>query len=103
MAANLVLRSIILSLYFFLTKPYRKLIEKLIITTVIITNVIANFIKQPVVYKDLLKDFKLFIAAVYTREERKNKYSFTQYTYIVNKVGADYNKSLLIWRRLYIK
>jgi len=72
-AANLVLRSVVLSLYLFLTKPYKKLIKKLIITTMIITNAIANFIKQPVVYKNLLEDFKLFIATIYTREERKSK------------------------------
>ena len=68
-----MLHSIILSLYFFLTKPYRKLIKKLIITAMIITNIIANFIKQPIVYKNLLKDFKLFITAIYTREEKKSK------------------------------
>jgi len=72
-AANLVLRSVILSLYFFFIKPYRKLIKKLIISTVIIINAIANFITQLIVYKDLLEDFKLFIAAIYTREERKSK------------------------------
>ena len=33
----------------------------------------ANFIKQSIVYKDLPEDFKLFVAAVYTREERKGK------------------------------
>jgi hypothetical protein len=72
-AANLVLRSVILSLYFFFIKPYRKLIKKLILSTVIIINAIANFITQLIVYKDLLEDFKLFIAAIYTREERKSK------------------------------
>jgi hypothetical protein len=72
-AANSVLRSVVLSLYFFLTKPYRKSIEKLIVATVIITNAIPNFIKQPVVYKNLPQDFKLFVAAVCTREERKSK------------------------------
>ena len=70
MVANLVLRSIILRLYFLLLKPYRKLIKKLIIITVIIANIIANLIKQPIVYKNLLKDFKLFITAVYTKEEK---------------------------------
>ena len=69
-AANSVLYSVILRLYFLLLKPYRKLIKKLIITTIIITNIIANLVKQPIVYKNLLKDFKLFIAAVCTREER---------------------------------
>ena len=72
-AANSMLRSVILSLYFFLIKPYRKLIKKLIVTTIIITNAMANFIKQSIVYKDLLEDFKLFVAAIYTREERKGK------------------------------
>jgi hypothetical protein len=71
--ANLVLYSVILSLYFFLIKPYRKLIKKLIITTIIITNIKANFIKQPIVYKNLLEDFKLFITTIYTREKRKSK------------------------------
>ena len=73
MVANSVLCSVILGLYFFLTKPYRKSIKKLIIAAVIITNAIANFIKQPVVYKNLPEDFKLFIAAICTREERKSK------------------------------
>jgi len=73
MAANLVLYSVIFSLYFFLIKPYKKLIKNLIITTIIITNVLANFIKQPIVYKDLLENFKLFIIAIYTREKRKIK------------------------------
>ena len=71
--ANSVLRSVILGLYFFFLKPYRKLIKKLTIATIIITNVIANFIRQFIVYKNLLEDFKLFIAAIYTREERKSK------------------------------
>ena len=68
--ANLVLRSVVLRLYFLLLKPYRKSIKKLIITTVIIANIIADLVKQPIVYKNLLKDFKLFVAAIYTREER---------------------------------
>ena len=72
-AANSVLYSVILSLYFFLTKPCKKSIEKLIVTTMIITNTIANFIKQPIVYKNLPEDFKLFVAAICTREERKGK------------------------------
>jgi uncharacterized membrane protein YcaP (DUF421 family) len=69
-AANSVLRSVVLRLYFLLLKPYRKSIKKLIITTVIIANTIADLVKQPIVYKNLPKDFKLFVAAVYTREER---------------------------------
>ena len=70
MAVNLILYSVILRLYFLLLKPCRKSIKKLIIITIIITNIIADLMKQPIVYKNLLKDFKLFVAAVYTREER---------------------------------
>ena len=69
-AANSVLRSVVLRLYFFLSKPCRKLIKKLIVTAVIIANIIADLVKQPIVYKNLLKDFKLFVAAVCIREER---------------------------------
>jgi len=69
MAANSVLHSVILRLYFLLLKPCRKSIKKLIITTIIIANTIADLIKQPIVYKNLPKDFKLFVAAICTREE----------------------------------
>ena len=65
------MRNIILKLYFLLSKPYKKSIKKLIITTVIIANTIANLVKQPIVYKNLLKDFKLFITAVYTKKKGK--------------------------------
>ena len=73
--ANSILYSVVLRLYFLLLKPYRKLIKKLIITTIIIANIIADLIKQPIVYKNLPKDFKLFVAAVCTREERQSEQS----------------------------
>ena len=68
--ANTMLLSIILSFYFFLLKSYREPLKKLIITTVIIAHIVANSLKYFIIFKDLLKDFYLFVAAVFTREER---------------------------------
>jgi hypothetical protein len=67
---NATLLSVISSFYFFLLKSYREPLKKLIITTVIIAHTVANSLKYFVIFKDLLKDFYLFIAAVFAREER---------------------------------
>ena len=103
MVANAVLYSVISSLHSFLLKLYTKPIKKLIITTIIIANIIANSLKQVIILKNLPKDLKLFVTAIRAREERQSKQSLIQYARFVNKVGADYNKSLLIWRCLRVK
>ena len=75
-AANITLLSIILSFYFFLLKSYREPLKKFIIITVIIAYIIANFLKYFIIFKDLLKDFYLFIAAVFTKKKSKISKAF---------------------------
>jgi hypothetical protein len=69
-AANTTLLGVISSFYFFLLKSCREPLKKLIITTVIIAHTVANSLKYFVIFKDLPKDFYLFVAAVFAREER---------------------------------
>ena len=69
-AANTALRGVVFGFYSFLLKLYNKLIKKLIITIIIIANIIANSLKQVLILKNLLKDFKLFVTAIYIKEER---------------------------------
>ena len=101
--ANTVLLWIVSRFYFCLLKPLRQPLKKFIITAVIVAYIVSNFVKYLVVLKDLLEDFHLLVAAVFTREERQSKQSLLKHASIVDKVTADCNKRLLIGRRPGVK